>query len=127
MSAPRDPGACLLCGAKPAHLHHPTGRAGLPATTGRPAPYADPAVTVPLCPACHRDEHAVWRALGLADNRASHAAEEPAVALLCLRRLAVLAQRLAERRADPFAAAVAAVLTRAADVLTPDRTRAGAP
>ncbi len=127
MSASRDPAACLLCGAKSAHLHHPTGRAGPPATTGRPAPYADPAVTVPLCPACHRDEHAVWRALGLADNGRDRAADELAVALLCLRRLAVLAQRLVERRADPFAAAVVVVLTRVADVLTPDATKASAP
>ncbi len=114
MSATAAPGRCLFCDATMLHRHHPTGRIGDPDR----APYADPAVTVPLCPAHHADEHAVWRALGLGAN--GDGLDEQAAALLCLLRLAVLAQRAAERWPEPFAsfaAAVAAVVPRTVDVL----------
>ncbi len=105
---------CLFCGATKVHRHHPTGRIG----DLDCAPYADPTVTVPLCPVHHADEHAVWRALGLAAPR--DALDERGAALLCLLRLAVLGQRAAERWPEPFAsfaAAVAAVVPRTVDVL----------
>ena len=53
-------GACVLCGAiGPVDYHHVTGRAAPGAS------YFDPALTIPLCRACHATEHAGLRVLGL--------------------------------------------------------------
>lgn len=55
----RDLGPCVLCGRHAQEAHHFT------ASLAGSDVHLDPAATISLCRACHKAEHAAWRAVGL--------------------------------------------------------------
>lgn len=55
----RDLGACVLCGSVAKEAHHFT------ACLAGSTEYLDRKATIPLCVACHKAEHASWRAVRL--------------------------------------------------------------
>lgn len=54
---------CSLCGTHGTiEKHHPTGKVA--------GAYADSADTIPLCVACHREQHRMWELTGLTSEDA---------------------------------------------------------